>query len=176
MKARCYQWLRERDNRMFLWCNHTLSHFVLDRLLRWTTHIGSAACTILCMLGVILFAPEPWRGIGWQGLAALSFSHILAVIVKKKIQRSRPYEAIQGTKILINPLKDYSFPSGHTTAVFSTVTPFLFASDWISYLLLPLAFTVGLSRIYLGVHYPSDCMAGCLIGMATALLIVIVAG
>lgn len=176
MKERCFLWMRERDNRLFLWCNHTIRHAVLDRLLKGITHIGSAACTILCMLSVILFAKEPWRDAGWQGLAALAISHVAAVIVKKTFKRQRPYETMSQAAIAISPLKDYSFPSGHTTAVFSTVTPFIFEAVWISYFLLPIAFAVGLSRIYLGVHYPSDCAAGCLIGTVTALLVVAAAG
>lgn len=172
MKQRCLMWISERDNRLYLWCNLRIRHAALDRLLKGVTHIGGAAFTILCLLAVIVFARGPWREAGWQGLAALAISHAAAVMVKKTFKRQRPYEAISQASIAIRPLKDYSFPSGHTTAVFSSVIPFVFQAVWMSYLLLPVAFAVGLSRIYLGVHYPSDCAAGCLIGTATALLVV----
>ncbi|MGV2686250.1 phosphatase PAP2 family protein, partial [Clostridium perfringens] len=71
------------------------------------------------------------------------------------------------------PMKDHSFPSGHSTAIFSIITPCLFITPWLSLLLILLALTVSLSRIYLGFHYPSDCLAGCFVGTTSALLIVL---
>ncbi|MGV2794782.1 phosphatase PAP2 family protein, partial [Clostridium perfringens] len=73
-------------------------------------------------------------------------------------------------QIAILPLKDYSFPSGHTTAAFSVAIPFLFVAPGLAQILLPLASIGGLSRIYRGVHYPSDCRAGCFLGSGTARL------
>lgn len=176
MKHRYYLWLREYDNRLFLWCNHSLSHPVLDRLLKGLTHLGSAAFTILFSLSIILFSAEPWQRTGWLSLIALTVSHLLAVLIKKTFQRNRPYDVLQQAKLFIHPLKDYSFPSGHTTAAFSTFIPFLFADPGLAGILLPLAFIVGLSRICLGVHYPSDVLAGGLVGTITAILVVLIAG
>ncbi|MCK8486441.1 phosphatase PAP2 family protein [Paenibacillus sp. MBLB2552] len=176
MRHRYYLRLREYDNRLFLWCNHSLSHPWLDRILKGVTHLGSAAFTIALTISVVVFATGSWQQAGWRSLIALTLSHLLAVLIKKRFQRTRPYEALQNARISIHPLKDYSFPSGHTTAAFSTFIPFLFASPGLAQVLLPLAFIVGLSRIYLGVHYPSDVLAGGLVGAATALLVVLSAG
>lgn len=176
MKHRYYLRLREYDNRLFLWCNHSLSHPWLDLILKGLTHLGSAAFTIALTISVVVFATGTWQRAGWLSLIALTLSHLLAVVIKKRFQRTRPYEALQDARISIHPLKDYSFPSGHTTAAFSTFIPFLFAAPGLAQVLLPLAIIVGLSRIYLGVHYPSDVLAGGLVGAATALLVVLGAG
>ncbi|MGG6313811.1 phosphatase PAP2 family protein [Paenibacillus macerans] len=176
MRHRYFLRLREYDDRLFLWCNHSLSHPVLDRILKGLTHFGSAAFTIAFTISVILLASGPLQRAGWLSLIALTLSHLLAVLIKKRFQRTRPYEALQQARISIHPLKDYSFPSGHTTAAFSAFIPFLFAAPALAQLLLPLACVVGLSRIYLGVHYPSDVLAGGLVGSVTALLVVLFAG
>ncbi|SMF19697.1 undecaprenyl-diphosphatase [Paenibacillus barengoltzii] len=176
MRHRYYLRLREYDNRLFLWCNHSLSHPWLDRILKGLTHLGSAVFTITLTLSVVLFTTGVWQRAGWHSLIALSVSHLLAVVIKKRFQRTRPYEALQNVRISVHPLKDYSFPSGHTTAAFSTFIPLLYAAPGLAQLLLPLACIVGLSRIYLGVHYPSDVLAGGLLGAATALLVVLSAG
>jgi undecaprenyl-diphosphatase len=167
------QWLHHNEKRIFFWCNHTIKHRILDGFLGLLTHIGGAVFTIICTLSIALFATDVWSRLGWQSFAALSGSHIIAVIIKKKIHRIRPYLVLQDTKVGRNPLKDYSFPSGHTTAVFSVITPFLFVSGWLAFVLILMAFIVALSRIYLGLHYPSDCLAGCLIGTISALMMVV---
>lgn len=172
MIRQCYYWLRERDDRLFVRFNQASRSAALVWLLRLCTHLGSAAFTISFTLSVALVAPQPWSRFGWASFAALAASHLLAAVVKKKLQRRRPYAAIAHTNVAIKRLPDFSFPSGHTTAAFSIVTPFLFAAHWAVYVGLPLAAAVGLSRVCLGVHYPSDCLAGCLIGSAVALLVV----
>jgi len=57
-------------------------------------------------------------------------------------------------------LKDYSFPSGHTSASFAIATTIAFNMPRLSIVAFILAFAIGISRIYLGVHYPTDVMAG----------------
>lgn len=169
-----YDWkkLYHYDKRLFFWCNHSLSHSLLDRIFRWLTHLGGATFTVACTLTLALLAPGKWSAAGWQSFAALSISHMIAVVIKRRYQRKRPYEALPETKLGCRPLRDHSFPSGHTTAIFATVTPIIFITGWVSLLILLLALMVGVSRIYLGLHYPSDCFIGGLLGMVTAFFVV----
>jgi undecaprenyl-diphosphatase len=170
--SRIYGRLIIGDERLFYWCNQKLRHTLLDKLLRLISHLGSAAFTVICTLSIALFAEQPWVRIGWQSFTALSVSHLIAVVVKKTAQRQRPYLVLANTNVVIKPLPDHSFPSGHTTAAFSTLVPFLFVAPGIAYLAIPLPILVGFTRIYLGVHYPSDCIAGFLIGTSVALMVV----
>jgi len=90
--------------------------------------------------------------------------------LKRGTARVRPYEAQAEITLFTAPLDQYSFPSGHTlhatafTLVAVTYYPGLF------WLLAPFSLLVALSRVVLGLHYPSDVIAGACIGAAIAAL------
>ena len=108
-------------------------------------------------------------------VAAASFltSSALTVALKITVKRPRPYDTYPD---LINNKVDessYSFPSGHTSAAFATATSLSLAfPKW--YVIAPsflYAGAVGYSRMYLGVHYPSDVLGGMVIGMGCSFLV-----
>ncbi|MCR8644863.1 phosphatase PAP2 family protein [Paenibacillus sp. N1-5-1-14] len=157
------------EKRLFYWCNKAIHAPILDRLFEVLTHLGGAIFTITFTLGFALFAPNTLSRIGWQSLIALTVSHLIVALIKRKFRRIRPFLALSEVKTGKKILLDASFPSGHTTAIFSVITPFLFLSAWLAVILLPLALLVSFSRIYLGLHYPTDCLAGCVLGVSTAI-------
>jgi undecaprenyl-diphosphatase len=162
--SRVVHWLQNREQQLFYIVNRKIRHSVLDTVLSIVTHMGGATFTIAATLLIGMFGSGSWSLAGWQSLAALAVSHIPVAIVKRKYPRRRPYLVLPETNICKNPLTDHSFPSGHSTAIFSVVVPFVAAAPVLGFILLPLALTVSLSRIYLGLHYPSDCAAGIAIG------------
>lgn len=168
------QWIREVDQRMFLWCNQRLSSRALDRLFGWITHLGGALFTIICAVSLTWFATGELSRIGLQSLVALAVSHMVALLIKKKVRRDRPFRKLEQVKVGKFPLKDYSFPSGHTTAIFALVTPLmLVSSPTIMLVLIGLAFLVAVSRVYWGYHYPIDCIVGGMVGFLTAVLVML---
>jgi undecaprenyl-diphosphatase len=161
------------DHTMFLWCNQRLSSRALDRLFGWITHLGGSLFTIMCAVSLIWFAEGELSKIGLQSLIALAVSHVIAVLIKKKVRRDRPFRALERVKVGKFPLKDYSFPSGHTTAIVALITPLmLVSSPAIMLFLIGLALLVAVSRVYWGYHYPIDCVAGGMVGFLTAVQVI----
>lgn len=174
--SRMIRWLLMHENRLFRFVNQRLHHAALNRFFGAITHLGGATFTIALALCLAIFARGSLRTAAFECCAALAISHLPVAYIKKKYPRRRPYLVLPDTRTGKNPLTDHSFPSGHTTAIFSVTVPLMLLSPPLAFILLPVALLVGMSRIYLGLHYPSDCLAGSLIGSGTALMAVAILG
>lgn len=77
---------------------------------------------------------------------------------------------------LVERPKGTSFPSGHTTTAFGFSVAFLLNTKkrWTGWLVLAIAVLMGFSRLYVGVHYPSDVAAGLIVGSAVACIVTFV--
>ncbi|ULQ57433.1 phosphatase PAP2 family protein [Flavihumibacter rivuli] len=99
-------------------------------------------------------------------------SSVITFALKYSVNRSRPFATYPGQIIPEGTGGSPSFPSGHTSLAFSTATAaFLACPKW--YVAVPAfayATSVGYSRMYLGVHYPTDVAAGALVGIGSAWL------
>lgn len=108
---------------------------------------------------------------GWQTVAGLGTTVVVGYGLKYAINRSRPYESYKDI-IPYHYDTDPSFPSGHTSIAFATATSLsLQYRKW--YVITPAylwAGTIGYSRMHLGMHYPSDVLAGALFGAGSAYL------
>ncbi len=109
---------------------------------------------------------------GWETVGGLAINTIITQGLKYTINRERPYDKYP---LLINPYQienDKSFPSGHTSTAFSLATSLAIQyKKW--YVVVPAyawASSVGYSRLYLGEHYPTDVLAGAVIGAGSAWL------
>ena len=100
----------------------------------------------------------------------------LADSIKPVVARLRPCQVIEGVRLLVRCPHSYSMPSGHAISSFAAASALFYLSRLSVPLLarcypLLLAALIALSRIYLGVHYPSDVIVGALIGSAVAILL-----
>ncbi|SMO49114.1 undecaprenyl-diphosphatase [Melghirimyces algeriensis] len=156
--------LQKVDHRWVYYVNQQWKCRWMDWLMLRITHLGGAGIT-LTFLGLwMLFVPSPARYWAVEGLMSLIFSHAAVRLGKHYWHRLRPYLQLSELRTFPDSLQDYSFPSGHTTAAFSIVVVWILHEPWLSCILLPPALLVGLSRIYLGLHYPTDVAVGAWLG------------
>lgn len=159
---------------LYLTINNRFDRKHLNLFFRQITYFGGATFTISCALLMLLFFDFPVKLWGMEMAISLTTSHLFVVFMKKIYPRTRPYLSLTNARVVENPLTDHSFPSGHTTAIFSIITPLIVHVPILSFILYPLAGLVGLSRIFLGLHYPSDVLAGAMVGTAFGLLAMII--
>ncbi len=108
-----------------------------------------------------------------QLLVAFALELTAYAVVKKLASRPRPFAALPGVVRLIAPPDEFSFPSGHTAGAFVMLSVVGHALSVLAVPLALLACLVGLSRVYLGVHYPSDVLAGAALGSASGILSIV---
>ncbi|MEW5854382.1 MAG: phosphatase PAP2 family protein [Myxococcota bacterium] len=101
-----------------------------------------------------------WRGLLAGGIVA-GVASLSVMVVKFAVRRARPSMAYS----LLKTLDRYSFPSGHSCTAFAVAIGVLFLAPLLFPVALALAAVVAFSRVYLGVHYPSDVLTGAAMGV-----------
>ena len=137
----------------------------------------------LILLSLILMFLRPTRRFGTAMLLGLAIGAIFTnLFLKVYIARPRPYadEASIFHQFWLtvgqHMESDKSFPSGHTTAAFDSMTPvFILGRKWQKFAALTFALLMGLARIYLCVHFPSDVLGGMIVGIVAGCLGVLIA-
>lgn len=155
---------------ILLWIQNNIRNDVLTPIFKFITTLGNAG-VIWIVLSVGLLIPKKTRRVGVLALVSLLFSALIDnVILKNVVARTRPYDVIEGLTSLVGAQKDYSFPSGHTSSAFAAAgVMFRGLPKKFGIPILVFACLMGLSRLYVGVHYPSDVLGGALIGTGIAL-------
>lgn len=159
------------DEKLIKLINENMKSKFLDKFMLRFTNIGGIVFTTLFILGLLLFGKGKARSIGIQGSITLAISQSITYGLKSLLSRERPYNILQNLNTFGITLKDYSFPSGHTSASFSIAMTIALNVPKLSILVFTVALLIGISRIYLGVHYPTDVLAGMILGIGSALLV-----
>jgi undecaprenyl-diphosphatase len=138
----------------------------------WTLSAVGVLGGIWVCLAAIMAAWRPrLRGAAWQVLLAVVLSQLLVDgWLKPWFARERPFVGMADARIVGYRSTSKSFPSGHASSSFAAATVFAFAVRR-SWPFLLLATGIALSRIYNGVHFPLDVIAGALVGVAIGLVV-----
>lgn len=143
----------------------------LDMLMKSVSSLGDTGW-FWVTLGIILMCMERTRKTGAVVLASLLVGAVIGnLMLKPMIARLRPCWLDETVVLLVSSPGDYSFPSGHSMASFEAATSIFIQNRRWGIAALALAAMIAFSRMYLFVHFPSDVLAGILLGIGIALLV-----
>ena len=142
----------------------------LDSAMGGLTQIGNGI--VIAVLAVILFLAGDHLLAYGLSLGALTL-WLVVELAKALVHRGRPFIRLTQTRIVGRRAIGRSFPSGHTSQAFFMATlmaGYFHAGVWAVCLLYAIALLVGITRMYVGAHYPRDVLAGAILGSAWGLL------
>jgi membrane-associated phospholipid phosphatase len=142
----------------------------LDQLMWGFTQIGNGLVSVVLAL-ILLLAGERLLAYGLI-LGALT-CWLVVELVKALVRRRRPFIRLTQARIVGRRAGGRSFPSGHTSQAFFMATllaGYFHVGVWAVCLLYAIALLVGITRLYVGAHYPRDVLAGAILGSAWGLL------
>ena len=161
------------DNTILRWINVKFRNKTFDKIMPIITSAGNLGI-IWIVISVLLITKKDYRVLGQTILIALVITTIIGEgIIKNIVKRKRPFYGDDDKELLISRPITYSFPSGHTASSFAVATVFIKTDNAASLEIMLLACLIAFSRIYLGVHYPSDVIGGGIIGALCGLITVI---
>ncbi len=148
----------------------TFSCKPMDVIMKAITFLGEAGWLWIA-LGVIFLFFKKTRKMGITVLGALVLSLIFCNITLKPIvARIRPYDIKEGIDLIIGKPSDFSFPSGHTSASFAAAVAIFACNKKWGIGAVVLAAIIAFTRLYLYVHFPTDVLAGMLLGTLCAVI------
>lgn len=169
-EARAPLSMLERELRICLLANRAVHRMTAERFFAVISRLGDGMVWYVLMAALpLVYGPGALLAslhLGLTALAALGVYYTLKGLTK----RPRPYRQERGIRLSVAPLDEFSFPSGHTL---QAVAFTLVAVSWfpvLGWVLFPFAALVALSRVVLGLHYPSDVIAAIGLGSLLALV------
>ena len=159
------------DSSILLWIQDNVRSDFLTPIMKVITHLGDKGILwILVTLALLWYYKT--RKLGVRCMVSMVIGLIVTnLAIKNLAARVRPYEVVQGLRCIVPLADDWSFPSGHTTNSL--------ACAWVLFRKTPkkygvpaliLAILISLSRLYVGIHYPTDVLGGAVIGIGSACL------
>lgn len=156
------------DLAIFYFFNHSLSIGFFDKFFSIITDVNNWYIAYIVLLGITFT-----KG-GAKGKIAVAMIILLIIVtdqlghkvIKEIFQRIRPCNALADVFTPLGCNGTYSFPSNHALNNFAAATFFYRLFPKLKWILFIAAFLVSLSRVYLGLHYPSDIIGGAMIGSA----------
>jgi len=145
----------------------------LDIIMPFTTRLGNLGF-IWIVMAMVLIMDKPYRAVGNSVLLTLIVGAALGEgIVKHIVRRVRPCK-FKDYNLLISMPITYSFPSGHALSSFAVAEVLSMSFSQYKFIFMGIAFLIAFSRLYLDVHYPTDVIAGIILGILCSKFIIII--
>jgi len=164
---------------LFRLVNDVWTSPALDPCMLFLGSINDYAVVWLVLLGALAaLGGKTGRWAALAGLAALVLGFVSSEVLKSLVMQSRPFVSLPDVRLLISPPSSYSFPSVNATYAFAASSGASLTARrllgrlpiWV-WGFLALAVAVSYSRVYVGVHYPSDVLSGAIIGILIGWLV-----
>lgn len=145
---------------------------LMDKIMTTITAFGNMGIFWILLIIIFLTTKEYKKMAKYMIICLLVNIIIVNLIIKPAVGRQRPFEIVEGIKLLVLKPQDPSFPSGHSAISFCMLTTILFfsKSKTINIMASLLAILIAFSRLYLYVHFPSDVFCGIIFGILSSLI------
>lgn len=157
--------LQSLDKFLLEFINLSYHNMLLDNLALLVSYMGLVFFWVIIAVILYCFGNEKGKNVAKKMIIVLILITIVTQLIKLLVMRPRPYTELSSLVVLATE-SDFSFPSGHTSTSVSMI--YLLAKEYDNYWLWIIPIMVALSRMYIGVHYPSDVLGGFLIGLFVA--------
>lgn len=163
------------DTSLFFFLNHKVQNVVFDFLMPILTNLDYWRIPfILLAIFLLVFGKKNGRIAVLLLVLGITLSdQVCNNVLKPLVGRVRPCNVLENVHLLINCTKSFSFPSSHATNIFTGMILFSYVYPRLKIALLSIAALVAYSRIYVGVHYPFDVVAGIALGITCAVSIIV---
>ncbi len=150
----------------------SLHNPILDKIVVVITSLGNAGIFWILLTLVMLIVCKD-KKVAWTSALALLFSLlVINIFLKNTVMRARPCWIDDTIPLLVKNPKDYSFPSGHSSASFASAVSIVqyarYRKQGIAAVIL--AALIAVSRMYVFVHFPTDVFVGTILGIIEAIL------
>lgn len=164
------------DTELFYILNSKVQNPVLDLLMPILTNLDYWRIPILLLaISLLIFGQKKGRVAVLLLVFGIALSdQVCNNVLKPLVGRLRPCNVLENVHLLVGCTKAFSFPSSHATNMFAAMSILSFAYPRLKLVLLGIASIVSYSRVYVGVHYPFDVVAGIILGVTCALIIIVV--
>lgn len=138
----------------------------LTWLMKTVSRLGDWPLWVVSGLCLLAGGTPRQRSTAFATALAIAASVLIFKAVKHLVGRPRPFESWQGLTSLVPAPDKFSFPSGHTMTAFAAWAVIMQGVPGLGLPFLMVALLIGTSRIFLGMHYPTDVLVGALLGSA----------
>lgn len=158
------------ESNMLVWIQENLRISALDTIMPYVSKLNNAGVLAIATVGGLLLIKK-YRNVGITAFCSLFTEFVLVnILLKQIVCRTRPFYVNEALRYLGTLPKDFSFPSGHTGSSFAVATVMLMCMPKkYGVTAIIVASLIAFSRLYNGVHYPTDVLSALVIGVLTGI-------